>query len=183
MNNADRERTVLSIRYFAEHTSNCIGRKLFKLLYIVDSLHFQQTGQPITGLEYIARRTVPLPHELKYELEAPKGDLLELVTIHTFQEDSSPRHLFASNPQSKFDATAFTKRQLQILDNIATQFRDADTQAISPEDFDNGAWRSTAINRLINPLDSIRGDRPDYADLMAAAEHYQCRKAAQHYFR
>jgi hypothetical protein len=183
MDKADRERTIQAVRLFAERTQDCIGRKLFKLLYIADAQHFQQTGQPITGLEFVSRNSMPLPHELKYELEAPKEDLLELVEITTFLEDGSQRHRFNKNPQTAFDSGPFTRRQLAILTALADQFAGSDAADIHPEAFDNGAWKNTPLNRLINLVDSVPRDRADYADLMSAAEQYQSRRAAQHYFR
>lgn len=184
MDRADRERTVQAVRHFAEHTTNCVGKKLFKLLYLADVTHFQITGRDITGLEYIARSSLPLPHELKFELEAPKADLLHLVHIDAYKEDDALRHNFqpSNNPG---DITVFTPRQINILISWSVTFKTESHDAIDINCYDNGAWKKALQRRrgsLINMLDALDASSPNYADLVDIATEYREHRAARALF-
>jgi hypothetical protein len=174
MTRADRERMVGCIRYFAENTGQCTGRKLFKLLYLADVLHFQQTGQPITGLEYIARRSTPLPHALKYELENPREDLSAAVEISQFREGSADRHLFAPSGAA-FNFGALTRRELEILGFVAAKFALALDDQIDVDAYDHHAWRNTVVGRPIDLLDTLDPADAHYADLIDLARQHRGR--------
>ena len=174
MTGADRERLVGAIRYFAEKTSTCTGRKLFKLLYLADVLHFQQTGQPITGLEYIARRSTPLPYALKYELENPRDDLSKAVRITPFREGSADRHLFAPS-DAAFDFDALTKRELKILGSLVAEFAESVDGQVDIDRYDYRAWRKSKVGREIDLIDTLNPADEHYADLVDLARQHRGR--------
>ena len=75
-NNQAREKLIQAIVYFASRTKYCGKIKLFKLLYLFDFEHFQQTGKSVTGFEYQAWKFGPVPVDLMEEWEELGGDLL-----------------------------------------------------------------------------------------------------------
>lgn len=60
----DREKLANAILYFHRHTENLTVEKLYRLLYLLDFEHFRQTGQSVTGMEYVARESGPVPERL-----------------------------------------------------------------------------------------------------------------------
>jgi hypothetical protein len=177
MNRSERERTVLLVQFFAERTAECIGRKLFKLLYLTDVLHCQATGVPVTGLEYAARRSTPLPYELKHELEDPRGDLTARVRIEEFREGTAIRHRFLTLGGQAFDPSAFSPRQVTIINGLAQQFKATLDSDLDGDSIDRGVWRRTALDRPIDLSLAILRSDPHYAALRAFAEEYKERKA------
>lgn len=61
----DRDKLAQAILYFALHTENLTAEKLYRLLYRLDFEHFRQTVRSVTGLEYVARESGPVPEELE----------------------------------------------------------------------------------------------------------------------
>jgi uncharacterized phage-associated protein len=134
-----REKLINAIIYFAKKTKYCGKTKLLKLLYFLDFSHFKQTGKSVTGLDYFAWEMGPVPNELFEELSGNmkpdlKSSINELPT-EGFQQ---------IRPKKKFDDRYFSKKELNLLENISYVFEDAQADAmIESTHLKNEPWDRT----------------------------------------
>ena len=140
-NNQAREKLIQAIVYFASRTKYCGKIKLFKLLYLLDFEHFQQTGKSVTGFEYQAWKFGPVPVDLMEEWEEPSADLASAVHIVEEKVYDYERQTVKVNAGVHFNADDFTPRQLRLMEALAARYRDT----YSPTMIDvtheqNGAW-------------------------------------------
>lgn len=122
--NHKRENLLNALIYFSKNTKSCGKTKLFKLLYFLDFIHFRETGESVTGLNYYAWEKGPVPQDLFYELKRPDKDLKEtIMLLKRFEdEDNKLCQVIAKKP---FDSKYFSKRELRIMKDLAYIFRDA----------------------------------------------------------
>jgi uncharacterized phage-associated protein len=136
-----RQKLINAIIYFAQNSAQCGKIKLFKLLYLLDFQHFQETGKPVTGLEYQAWKFGPVPVKVMEEWESLGADLSAAIHIQAERIYDYNRQSVVVNDGIGFDDSEFTPRQIRILRELADQYRDT----YSPEMIDvthtqNGAW-------------------------------------------
>lgn len=123
--NYDREKLINTIVYFCKETNNCGIVKLFKLLYFLDFEHFKKTGRSVTGLDYYAWKMGPVPVRLYDEIPAsPEPDLAERVSFKVIPTKHS-RPFVQIEAKSSFDPSHFTKRELNLLQGLATEYRNS----------------------------------------------------------
>lgn len=120
--NYEREKLINAVLYFARNTSYCGLTKLFKLLYFLDFEHYKKTGRSVTGLDYFAWQMGPVPVALYDESGMPQPDLAEKVSFELKQIKNQKRFVKVT-PKSKFDPSHFTKRELGLLQKLATEYR------------------------------------------------------------
>ena len=122
-----REKLLNMIAYFSKHTKKCGRTKLLKLLYHADFRHFKETGRPITGLRYYAWKWGPVPTELWRELkdERYRGEDLR-KSFGILIDERNDRFELKLRKPFKFIPVIFTPRELKIIEDVATIFRDAD---------------------------------------------------------
>lgn len=118
----DREKLINAAIYFAEHTRHCGKIKLIKLLYLLDFEHYRQTGAPVTGMEYRAMKMGPVPMELYQEWDALEPDFADDIDIVPLQVVDFVRE--SVRPLRAFDDSHFTRRELRLMHELATRFRD-----------------------------------------------------------
>lgn len=122
----EREKLIQAVKFFAKNTRKLGKVKLFKLLYFLDFTHFRDTGRPVTGLDYFAWKMGPVPKLLFEELAAPHGDWqghCSFKTIKTAKGD-----MLSVNAIGEFDSTHFSKRELRLLQQLSTEFKDSDAE-------------------------------------------------------
>ncbi len=140
-----REKLIHSIVYFLKNTKYCFKTKLFKLLYILDFVHFKQTAMSVTGQDYFAWEKGPVPKTLFEEFANPKQDLTQCVYI---PKTKDPDGIFRMKAKCKFDPHFFTKRELKIMEQIAYIFRDAKAEEmIEVTHLPNTPWDKTIKNK------------------------------------
>jgi len=134
-----REKLINAIIYFATHTKCCGKTKLLKLLYFLDFSYFKQTGKSVTGLDYFAWQMGPVPRELFEELsEGMKPDLL--AAIHDLPKEGFQQ----IRPKKKFDERFFSKKETELLENLAFVFKDAKADAmVESTHLKNEPWDKT----------------------------------------
>src|SRR5206468_8913930 len=66
--NPYRQKLIEAMVYFAKHVQNPTKTMMYKLLAELDFRHFEQTGMPVTNLEYEAWRLGPVPKSLDHEI-------------------------------------------------------------------------------------------------------------------
>ncbi len=139
--NHGREKLINCIIYFLRNTKYCGKTKLFKLLFMLDFLHFRQTGRPVTGLKYSAWQMGPVPKDLFEELDCPREDLCQHLFI---QGSHEPMDFFEMKPKKKFNDLHFSQREMTLLKRIAEIFRDAKAeQMIEVTHLPNMPWDKT----------------------------------------
>ncbi len=117
-----REKLINVIVFFANSTKYCGKVKLFKLLYLLDFNHFRETGRSVTEMDYLAWKMGPVPSELVQEWDEPEADLSKAVDIVPIKVIDHVREQVVSRAQ--FDDSQFTKRELRIMQDLATRFCD-----------------------------------------------------------
>lgn len=170
-----REKLLNAIIFFAKNTKNLGKTKLYKLLYVLDFEHFKATGRSVTGLEYYAWPKGPVPVELNVELSEPEGDLYEAIEI-------VPERIFHHQrlnvtAKRKFDPSHFSRRELELLEAIASKYRKATAeQMVDVTHAENGAWDKVwqdgaGQNHLISYALALDG-LADRARVEKAADEY-----------
>ena len=177
-----RKKLIHSIVYFATHTRFCGKVKLFKLLYLLDFIHFRETGRSVTGLDYQAWKLGPVPIDLQQEWDALDADLAAAVdivpetVIDYVREKVVPRVVFDDGP--------FTKRELRLLSQLATQFEGELTRPlISFTHEELGPWskiwdNGRGKNERIPYTLALPDDLPYRDEILAAAAEFESIAAA-----
>jgi uncharacterized phage-associated protein len=116
-----KEKAFNAITYFLEHTSMCNKKKLFKLLWLLDSEHYQAIGRSVTGYHYFAWKMGPVPTELHEAMESGDPELLARFEI---EQTVSTRGYVTISLTSKqaFDAKYFSKKEIEILHSLKDRF-------------------------------------------------------------
>jgi uncharacterized phage-associated protein len=114
------EKVFNAITYFTEHTSMCNKKKTYKLLWLLDSEHFQAIGRSVTGYQYFAWRMGPVPTALHEAIDSDDPNLTDAFDIQrTFSKGHETITLVPKRP---FDPKVFSKKELAILEDLANRF-------------------------------------------------------------
>ena len=163
--NFEREKLANAIIYFVGKTKYCGVTKLFKLLYMLDFIHFRETARSVTGLQYVTWPKGPAPSELWYEIKGGlKADLVNSVRFDNPREDEG-RYLVSIKPLRKFDGKFFSKRETRIMENLAFIFLEARAEAMVEATHLKGLpWDRTLKSKGLNAkidymlaLDGVKG--------------------------
>lgn len=175
--NRQHEKFLQAILYFA-HNTHFLGKvKLFKLLYLLDFEHFRQTGRSVTGMEYRAWKMGPVPSQLVQQWDAMSADLQQAIMIVPERVSEYWREKVV--PLQPFDLDAFTRRELRIMETVATRYRDAmSAEMIDVTHAQNGAWAAVWANGqggdAVIPYElSLSADDPNRDAVLEAAREYQ----------
>jgi len=110
-----------AIAYFVANTRFCGKTKLYKLLYFLDFEHYSKTGRSVTSLEYFAWPMGPVPVSVHNQIDDCDSSLHELFEIKT-RESASGYQIFEFVPEFEFDGSNFSRRELRILSQLATEY-------------------------------------------------------------
>lgn len=124
----DREKLINTVVYFASNTRHCGKVKLFKLLYLLDFNHFREAGRSVTGLDYRAWKTGPVPLKLMQEWEELEADMATAISIVPERVIRFIRERVA--PKVAFDDSLFTRRELRLMHDLSTNFADELTEPL-----------------------------------------------------
>ena len=141
--NHDQDRLIHVIAFFLGNTKHCFKMKLFKLLFFADIEHFQQTGKPITNLEYFAWPMGPVPVELNNQIKSLDTALTKKIKIvaQKYVDPEVDGNAVIMSPTIKFDYSLFSPREVKILKQIAEIYFDVKSNDISQISHDkNGPW-------------------------------------------
>lgn len=119
----EREKLIQAIVYFAHNVRYCGKIKLIKLLYLLDFEHFRQTGRSVTGMDYRAWKMGPVPLSLYQEWDAPGADFVEAFDVAPEKVYDHTRETVV--PKIAFDDRHFTRRELRIMESLASHLRDS----------------------------------------------------------
>jgi hypothetical protein len=180
MTRSERERFLQALLYFSRATTRLWAKKAFKLLYLLDVLHFQETGRTATGCQYSAHGMGPCADELAIELWSPKPDLTELFDVTLTITAGKEEHMIAPKPAAKFNDDVLSTRHMRLLTKVADQYKDAEHAQIDVTAVDNGAWRAALSARkgyLIDLGEALSDQDPHRDHKLTVASDYERRMA------
>ena len=146
---------------------------MYKLLAELDFRHFQQTGLPVTNLEYRAYKWGPLPEKLHQEitkddslvLPADFAEGLKVEKTEFTGDDGKVYEGFKYIARRKPNLKVFSPRQVRLLEEVATIYKTATaTEASKASHEPNKPWTITVKKRgekaLIDMLETIKLEEP-----------------------
>jgi len=178
----EREKLIQAIVFFARNTEHCGKVKLFKLLYLLDFMHFRETGRSVTRLDYRAWKMGPVPLELMQEWDQLEPDLAAAIDIVPEQVIDYVRERVL--PKVAFDATLFTKRELRMMEDLAQRFRPELTKPlVSFTHAERGPWdkiwdAGRGNNARIPYTLAVSDTDPHAREVLETAREYEAIAAA-----
>lgn len=136
----ERQKLIEAVCFFAAHVEKLGKIKLFKLLYFLDFEHYRDTGRSVTGLDYSAWKMGPVPTDLFHELDNPQSDWAEKIRFGQ-RTVRGGKPMLSVTPVGEFDASHFSRRELQLLERLAAEFKTADAEEmIEATHLENLPW-------------------------------------------
>lgn len=178
----EREKLIDAIVFFATHTEHCGKVKLFKLLYLLDFMHFQQTGRSVTRLDYRAWKMGPVPLELMQEWDQLEPDLAAAIRIVPEQVIDYVRERVV--PQRNFNESQFTKRELRLMEDLAGRFcKELTKPLVNFTHAERGPWdkiwdEGRGNNERIPYTLAVAETHPHAAAVLESAREYEGIRAA-----
>lgn len=176
-----REKLVQVVVYFSKNVTKLGKIKLCKMLYFLDFMHFKETGRSVTGLDYFAWKMGPVPVSLYEEFNTPKDDWNGKVE---FKEISiaNGKKMLSVTAFCDFDPSHFTKRELRLLQNLASEFCNSNAdEMVEKTHLENSPWHKVwdlekSPQKQIpyeyamrsQDIDAIRGLTQDRLELLQA---------------
>jgi hypothetical protein len=183
----DRKRIAELVALFVLRLAPCPSGKLFKLLYLLDVLHFQAIARTATGLVYHAHREGPVPSRLEGELhtlamgEHCRGE--RSILPKALKTMNSGRHILLSVTEGAWSDQydQISPRMFGIMETLIRSLGAIATEHFNVSGYDYGAWMKQAIHKkpeAINFGDSLNPNDPRTPELLDLAESYRMRKLA-----
>lgn len=142
--NKKTEKLHNAIVYFSRHTKYCGLTKLMKLLYFLDFIHFRQTGKSVTGQDYFAWDRGPVPVDVYFDITGKEDKNLNLQKIAAIVLQGDRFQQIMAKKGVKFKEDVFSKRELNILKQVADIFCEAKAeQMVEVSHFKNHPWERT----------------------------------------
>lgn len=145
--NKELKKRIQAIIYFSKNVKYPYKLKIFKLLYLLDFIHFKQTGRPVTDLEYYAYPKGPVPQEFHRQMQEDKlpAEIIDSLNIVHEKDDLTGEDKFIRFvPKAKLNLKVFTKREQKILENLALIFKEANSEDMSEiSHLKNEPWDKT----------------------------------------
>jgi len=147
--NMYRNKLLNAVLFFSQKTLSCNKTKLLKLLYHLDFIHFKQTGYPSIGLTYYTYEKGPVPVRFWKEIQhgVVPSDFRGKLKIEAKEDAKEYVFKALTNP----DLSYFTPREQDILNMLATKYRNKTATQISEEThLPSQPWHTTKITKGIN---------------------------------
>lgn len=117
-----KEKAYNAIIYFLKHTHMCNKKKTYKLLWLLDSEHFQAAGRSVTGYDYFAWKMGPVPTALHEAIELDDPELTEVFDIKRTINRKGESITITLESNREFERKYFSKRELAMLESLAERF-------------------------------------------------------------
>ena len=159
---------LLYIVLLSEGDDNFGATKLNKLMFFSDFIYYLNSGNAITGQEYVKRDGGPMLN-IFYKI---KDDLLENGAIAFRIRDrfgKTQHRIFALREP---DLSQFSATEIDLVNRVITEFMDMNATQISHESHKFMGWESAEINEVIPYETALLGTRElteaefDYADTL-----------------
>jgi len=145
--NKEFEKRKNAILYFCKTVKYPFKTKIYKLLYFLDFLHFKQTGRPVTDLEYYTFDFGPVPMKLHEEIREDKipEELKSYLKIFKEKDETTGEEKYIKFiPKRKPNLEIFTEKEKEILEQVATIFKDAQAKDMTEvSHLKNEPWDKT----------------------------------------
>ncbi|MBF0212387.1 MAG: SocA family protein [Magnetococcales bacterium] len=136
-----RQKLFNAIAYFVDNTKWCYKTKLFKLLFLLDFQHYQETGRSVTGLHYNAWPMGPVPVSLFDEIKSKQTDLAQRFTMQ--EKKHGKGNALTIIPQFSFDPALFSRRELRIMESLTQEFHTASAdRMVEKTHLENQPWHT-----------------------------------------
>ena len=155
--NIYRQRLLEAVVFFAQKSKIKYPSKMmiYKLLAEIDFRHFEETGLPITNLNYRAFRWGPVPQEFHDEITKDKAITLPedfqnslLIEEIKFEKNKKECTYFKYVSKRKPELKIFSPRQLRIMEEVAFIYKDSPpTEASKASHEPNKAWAKTMASK------------------------------------
>ncbi len=178
----NRQKLIQAAVYFASTTEGCGKVKLFKLLYLLDFAHFRETGQSVTGLDYVAWKLGPVPVELAQEWDQLEPDMAAALEIVPEKVIDHVRERVV--PKVSFDDSLFTGRALSLMQRVAEQHaKDLSKPMVNVTHEERGPWAAIwdngrGLNDRIPYTLGVAENTPNRDAVLEAAQEYESIRAA-----
>lgn len=139
------EKLYNTILFFTQNVNKSYKTKIIKLLYILETEHFKQTGVPVVGFDYVSMHLGPYNHSLNNLLQFPtteQKDYFQSIKTQVYDNDSS-----LIKPSIKeFADDEFTKREIRLMTELSIKYKDSSATEIIEELHKEGsAWHKIRI--------------------------------------
>jgi len=146
--NQDERRAVNAILFFVNERSmrHLFKTKMFKLLALLDFIHFNQTGRTVTGETYKTFPRGPVPIDLYERID--RGNLTyyfnERLMIKKCPVGDKEGYRFVAIHGVKPNLKVFSEREIEILEQLAYIYKDATAdQMTEATHLKNSPWEIT----------------------------------------
>ncbi|MEK6301343.1 MAG: Panacea domain-containing protein [Acidobacteriota bacterium] len=118
-----KEKAFNAIIYFLEHTSMCHKKKTYKLLWLLDSEHFQIIGRSITGYQYFAWKMGPVPTELHEAIESrDDAEFEEFFDVDRREDGKYVTITLVPKEGKSFDEKYFSRKEMELLEDLSRRY-------------------------------------------------------------
>jgi len=145
--NPNLEKFTEMVVYFSDKLSP-FKTKMNKLLFYADFLMFKQSCYSISGVRYKAIDMGPVPNNFQsiFEYMVNKND----IDIHTTEfKQGYTGEQFKAKIDRKFNAELFAKNELEVLEKVATVFKETSTNDIIERSHLEEAWKKNAKDKNV----------------------------------
>jgi len=161
--NKSRQRLLEAIVFFsqAKKIKNPSKMMMYKLLAEMDFRHFEETGLPVTNLEYEAFPKGPVPKVLNTEITSGKEliipkdfeDALRIENTEFENEFGEKVAGFKWIAKRKPNTKIFSPRQLRIMDEVAFIYKKSTaTEASKASHEPNKPWTITVKTKELGAV-------------------------------
>ena len=133
-------------------------------------------------MEYRVWKMGPVPIELMQEWDELEGDLAAAITIRPTKVIDYERYEVTAN--IAFDPSSFSKRELSLVEQIATRYRDTlSEKMIDVTHVENGAWEKVwaggeGNDHTLNYRLAVADDDPNREAVLEAADEFEALRSA-----
>lgn len=129
------------IGYFSQFVENLYKVKLMKLLWYADSIFFGRYGKSMTGLVYCHKPLGALP--IAYD------EIISLPTVKVVEEMINDDICYRIQPNIEVNISDFSLEEFNVLQIVATKFRDFKSKEIIDYMHKEKAYSDTLPNQII----------------------------------
>lgn len=157
------------LNYLATRIPNLSLTKTLKLLYLIDETAYTRTGVSITWFDYKVWKNGPVAEELYNELKydqslVQNGEKINLEPfIETQKTDKGEQSFVFILPRGKFDLSAFSSFETELIDNIIDRFGTyTASQLIELLHEKDTLWHKSVINNNLSLNFKVYGSKSNH---------------------
>ena len=137
--NIDKLESIIG--YFAKHVRNLYKVKLMKMLWYSDALNYKFTGKSMTGLVYL--------HDAMGALPIGHYRIVDLENVNVEEEEGYEYTKYRFVPNENDDLSCLSAEDLEILDKVASKFKNFSAKDIVSYMHEERAYKETVDGEVI----------------------------------